>query len=48
VRFKRSIRPDGSVLCKPELEDLIPLAQQRQLPLDQLRAELLRWLEEQP
>lgn len=48
VRFKRSIRPDGSALCKPELEDLIPLAQQRQLPLDQLRAELLRWLEEQP
>lgn len=47
VRFKSSMRPDGSVLCKPELEDLIPLAQQRRLPLDQLRSNLLQWLEAQ-
>ena len=47
VRFKTSTRPDGSVRRKPEFEDLVRLAEERQLPLDQLRQALLQWREEQ-
>ena len=47
VSFKTSTRPDGSVRRKPEFEDLVRLAQERQLPLDQLRQALLQWREEQ-
>ena len=47
MRFKTATRPDGSVRRKPEFEDLVRLAEEKQLPLDQLRQALLQWLEVQ-
>ena len=44
--LQKATRPDGSVRRKPEFEDLVRLAEEKQL-LDQLRQALLQWLEEQ-
>ncbi|MBV2351906.1 nickel pincer cofactor biosynthesis protein LarC [Synechococcus sp. HK05] len=41
VRIKRSRRPDGSWLCKPEADDLVVLALRHQLPLARLRRAVL-------
>ena len=41
VRIKRSRRPDGSWLCKPEADDLAVLALRHQLPLARLRRAVL-------
>jgi uncharacterized protein (TIGR00299 family) protein len=41
VRIKRSRRPDGSWLCKPEADDLAALALRHQLPLARLRRAVL-------
>ena len=46
VRAKRSQRPDGSWLCKPEADDLARLAERHQLPVDRLRRAVLALLEE--
>ena len=46
VRVKRSQRPDGSWLCKPEADDLARLAERHQLPVDRLRRAVLALLEE--
>jgi uncharacterized protein (TIGR00299 family) protein len=43
VRIKRSRRPDGSWLCKPEAEDLRRLAQQHSCSVAELRCEVLAW-----
>ena len=49
VRLKRAQRPDGSWLSKPEVDDLIALAQSHGLPLAALRSRVLALLEaEQP
>ena len=45
VRLKRSQRPDGSWLSKPEAEDLMDLARRHQLPLAELRARVLALLD---
>jgi uncharacterized protein (TIGR00299 family) protein len=45
VRLKRSQRPDGSWLSKPEAEDLMGLARTHQLPLAELRRRVLALLE---
>ena len=45
VRLKRSQRPDGSWLSKPEAEDLMELARRHQLPLAELRARVLALLD---
>ena len=41
VRLKRSQRPDGSWISKPEVEDLMELARIHQLPLAELRRRVL-------
>ena len=41
VRLKRSQRPDGSWISKPEAEDLMELARIHQLPLAELRRRVL-------
>ena len=48
VRIKRSQRPDGSWLSKPEADDLALLAQRHQLPLAQLRRAVLALLDDGP
>lgn len=45
VRIKRSRRPDGTLLSKPEHDDLARIASQQQLPLNQLRQQVLALLE---
>ena len=45
VRLKRSQRPDGSWLSKPEAEDLMDLARRHQLPLAELRRRVLALLD---
>ena len=45
VRLKRAQRPDGSWLSKPEVDDLIALAQGHGLPLAALRSRVLALLE---
>lgn len=45
VRAKRSQRPDGSWLCKPEADDLARLAERHQLPIDRLRRAVLALFE---
>ena len=47
VRFKRSQRPDGSLLCKPEMDDLMELARRHSRPPGELRHALLVWLDAQ-
>jgi len=37
VRIKRSCRPDGSWLCKPEADDLAELARRHAIPMARLR-----------
>lgn len=44
LRIKRSQRPDGSWLSKPELEDLAALARRHQLPIAELRVAVLALL----
>ena len=46
VRLKRSQRPDGSWLSKPEAEDLMDLARRHQLPLAELRRRVLALLDD--
>ena len=46
VRLKRSQRPDGSWLSKPEAEDLMELARRHQLPLAELRGRVLALLDD--
>jgi pyridinium-3,5-bisthiocarboxylic acid mononucleotide nickel chelatase len=48
VRVKRATRPDGTLLCKPELEDLLELAQRHAMPLAELRQAVLALLEPLP
>ena len=48
VRVKRARRPDGTLLCKPELEDLVELAHRHAMPLAALRQAVLALLEPQP
>jgi uncharacterized protein (TIGR00299 family) protein len=48
VRIKRSQRPDGTLLCKPDMEDLVELARRHALPPAQLRCAVLALLEGQP
>ncbi|MBM5806345.1 MAG: nickel pincer cofactor biosynthesis protein LarC [Cyanobacteria bacterium M_surface_10_m2_179] len=46
VRIKRSRRPDGSWLSKPEADDLAQLAQRHQLPIASLRRAVLALLDD--
>ena len=46
VRVKRSQRPDGSWLCKPEADDLAAMAARHQLPVARLRRAVLALVEE--
>jgi len=46
VRLKRSQRPDGSWLSKPEAEDLMELARRHELPLAELRRRVLALLDD--
>jgi len=48
VRIKRSRRPDGTLLCKPEMDDLVELARRHALPPAELRRAVLALLEVQP
>ncbi len=48
VRLKRRRRPDGSEALKPEHDDLVALARRHDLPLDQVRDQVLRALAAQP
>jgi uncharacterized protein (DUF111 family) len=48
VRIKRSRRPDGTLLCKPEMDDLVELARRHALPPAELRRAVLALLEAQP
>ncbi|MFM7651885.1 MAG: nickel pincer cofactor biosynthesis protein LarC [Vulcanococcus sp.] len=48
VRIKRSRRPDGTLLCKPEMDDLMELARRHALPLAELRRAVLALLDAQP
>jgi hypothetical protein len=45
VRLKRSQRPDGSWISKPEADDLMELARIHQLPLAELRRRVLARLD---
>ena len=47
VRIKRSRRPDGSWLCKPEADDLAELALRHQLPMAQLRRAVLALVDDE-
>ena len=46
VRIKRSRRPDGTLLCKPEMDDLVDLARRHDLPPAELRRAVLTLLQE--
>jgi pyridinium-3,5-bisthiocarboxylic acid mononucleotide nickel chelatase len=46
VRLKRSRRPDGTLLCKPEMDDLVDLARRHGLPPAELRRAVLALLQE--
>jgi hypothetical protein len=48
VRLKRSRRPDGTLLCKPDYDDLAAIARRHGVPLAQLRRRVLALLEETP
>ena len=48
VRIKRSRRPDGTLLCKPEMDDLVELARRHALAPAALRRIVLELLEAQP
>ena len=48
VRIKRSRRPDGTLLCKPEMDDLVELARRHALSPAELRRAVLALLEGQP
>ena len=48
VRIKRSRRPDGTLLCKPEMDDLVELARRHALAPAALRRTVLELLEAQP
>jgi uncharacterized protein (DUF111 family) len=48
VRIKRSRRPDGTLLCKPEMDDLVELARRHALAPAALRRSVLQLLEAQP
>ncbi len=48
VRIKRSRRPDGTLLCKPEMDDLVELARRHALAPAALRRSVLELLEAQP
>jgi len=48
VRIKRSRRPDGTLLCKPEMDDLVELARRHALAPAALRRAVLELLEAQP
>ena len=48
VRIKRSCRPDGTLLCKPEMDDLVELARRHALSPAELRRAVLALLEVQP
>lgn len=48
VRIKRSRRPDGTLLCKPEMDDLVELARRHALAPAVLRRTVLELLEAQP
>ena len=48
VRIKRSRRPDGTLLCKPEMDDLVELARRHALPPAELRRAVLALLEAKP
>jgi len=45
VRIKRSRRPDGTLLCKPEMDDLVELARRHNLAPVELRRAVLALLE---
>jgi uncharacterized protein (DUF111 family) len=45
VRIKRSRRPDGTLLCKPEMDDLVELARRHNLAPAELRRAVLALLE---
>jgi uncharacterized protein (TIGR00299 family) protein len=46
VRLKRSRRPDGTLLCKPEMDDLVDLARRHGLSPAELRRRVLAQLQE--
>jgi hypothetical protein len=48
VRLKRSRRPDGTLLCKPDYDDLAAIARRHGVPLAQLRRRVQALLEETP
>ena len=48
VRIKRSRRPDGTLLCKPEMDDLVELARRHALSPAELRRAVLSLLEVEP
>jgi len=47
VRIKRAVRPDGTLQCKPEMDDLMTLARRHALPPAELRRLVLTLLEQQ-
>ena len=47
VRVKRARRPDGSLLLKPEHDDLASIARREGLPLEDLRRQVLVLAQEQ-
>ena len=47
AQIKSAQRPDGSLLRKPELEELRALADRLQMPLPELRRRMLSWLEQE-
>jgi uncharacterized protein (DUF111 family) len=46
VRIKQAQRPDGSLLSKPEADDLAVLARRHRLPMAQLRQAVLALLDD--
>lgn len=46
VRIKRAVRPDGTLQCKPEMDDLMTLARRHGLPPVELRRAVLTLLEQ--
>ena len=48
VRIKRSCRPDGSWLCKPEADDLAELARRHAIPMARLRRLVLALVDDDP
>ena len=47
VRIKRAVRPDGTLQCKPEMDDLMTLARRHGLPPAELRRAVLTLLEQE-